>query len=138
EETWLDDRDHPAAFAIRTADGRRGLLRADAVRAVDPDAQELLVSAGVILRGLQAPRVQRLEDDPIASWQATGTVEQAATAAHARPSAPALAAARMATKRHERPIWQTIAFALACLATLILFEIGLDFGIAYLLTGRIT
>lgn len=137
EETWLDAADHPVALAVRTADGRRALLRADAVQAVDPDAQEVVVAAGAELLELDAPRVERLEDEPAAAWRPTGaTVAAAPAAAHEAPSAPGLAAARAATARHERPLWQTIAFAFGVLASLIAFEIGLAFGAAVLVTGH--
>ncbi len=56
EETWLDDSGHPAALAVRTSDGRRALLPVDAVRAVDPDTQQVIV-ARPQLQELDAPRM---------------------------------------------------------------------------------
>jgi hypothetical protein len=123
---------------MRTADGRRALLLVDSVRAVDPDAQELLVVSDPRLRALDAPRVEVLDDEPTASWHAAGTVEAGAATAHALPDAPAIAAARAATTPFERPVWQVALLGLCFLAALIAFEIGLAFGVAYLVTGRLT
>jgi hypothetical protein len=138
EETWLDDAGHPAALALRTADGGRALLLADAVRGVDADAQEVFVADDAVLRRLEPPRVERLDDRPTASWRAGATVEPVFAAGHAAPVGSALVAARARTGRVERPLWHTVLLALACLALLVAAEIGLDFGIAYLVTGRLT
>src|SRR5690349_3189287 len=86
EETWLDDDAHPAALALRTCDGRRALLLADAVQAVDPDAQEVLVAADAVLHGLEPPQLETLDGEPVASWHARGVVDRLAPAtAHATP-----------------------------------------------------
>jgi hypothetical protein len=138
EETWLDAAGHPAALALRTADGERALLMAESVRGVDADAQEVFVAADAVLHGLEPPRVENLDSAPVASWRASSTIEPAAAAAHTAPVAPALVAARAATTRVQRPPWQIVLLALAGLAALVAFEIGLAFGIAYLVTGRIT
>lgn len=137
EETWLDGDDHPAAVAVRTTDGRRALLLAEAVRAVDPDAQEVLVEADVELLALEPPRLASADGTIAATWRATDEHLVATPAgAHALPEPAALVAARATTATHERALWQTIIFALTFLATLIAAEIGLAFGIAYLVTGH--
>jgi hypothetical protein len=137
EETWLDSDDHPAAVAVRTADGRRALLLAEAVEAVDPDAQEVLVGAGVDLLALEPPRLASADGTVAATWRATSEHLVATPAgAHAVPAKPALVAARATTATHERALWQTVLFALGCIAGLIAVEIGLAFGIAYLVTGQ--
>jgi hypothetical protein len=137
EETWLDSEDHPAAVAVRTVDGRRALLLAEAVEAVDPDAQEVFVGADVELLVLEQPRLASADGTIAATWTATDEHLVATPAgAHAVPEAAALAAARATTATHERALWQTIVFALAFLAAMIAVEIGLAFGIAYLVTGQ--
>jgi hypothetical protein len=137
EETWLDRADHPAALAVRTPDGRRALLLAERVRAVDPDAQEVLVEAGALLLELAPPRVATVEGEVTASWRTTGaTVEPEPLAPEAPPDSPAVAAARATTARVERPLWTIVAFALGCLATLVSAEIGLMFLVAWLVTGH--
>ena len=139
EETWLDDEGHPGAVAVRTPDGTRALLLAEAVQAVDPDAQEVLVGPDAELLALEAPRLDGAGGTIAATWRATGEhVTPVVAEAHAAPEAPALEAARAVTAHHERPPWQTVAFALACIAVLVMLEIGLAFGIAYLVAGRAT
>jgi hypothetical protein len=134
EETWLGADGHPAALAVRTCDGRRALMLAEAVLAVDPDAQEVLVGADAELRVLEPPR---LTSTDTATWHATEEqLKATAAAAHAAPDAPALAAARAATSHRDRAVWRAIAIALGCIAALVAFEIGLAFGIAFLVTGN--
>jgi hypothetical protein len=136
EETWLDGADHPGALAVRTCDGRRALLPADAVRAVDVDAQEVLVAPGTTLLELDAPRIASNDGTVAASWRTTGAVVPAAPGEAEAEPAPALAASRAATAVRDRPIAQTVALALGFLAGLIAFEIGLAFFAAYLATGH--
>ena len=134
EETWLDAEGHPGAVAVRTPDGQRALLLAESVLAVDPDAQEVVVGPDADLRVLEAPRI---DGTLSATWRATDEhVEPFPAEAHAGPAAPALAAARASTFRRDRAVWQAIALALGCIATLVALEIGLAFGIAYLVTGH--
>jgi hypothetical protein len=134
EETWLDADGHPGALAVRTCDGRRALLAAGAVLAVDPDAQEVLVAADADLRVLEPPRLTSADT---ATWHATEEhLTATAATAHAVPRAPALAAARAATSHRDRAVWRAIALAVGCIATLVAFEIGLAFGVAYLVTGN--
>jgi hypothetical protein len=137
EETWLDSAGHPGAFAVRTPDGQRALLLAEAVQAVDPDAQEMFVGPATELLALEAPRIASADATIAATWRASDShLAPVVAGAHAEPEEPALAAARTATAHRERPLWQTVAFALGCLATLVAFEIGLAYGIAYLVTGQ--
>ena len=95
EETWLDAAGHAGAVAVRTADGQRALLLAEAVQAVDPDAQELLVGADPELLALEAPRIASADGTIAATWRASDAhLTPAVAAAHTAPAAPALAAAR--------------------------------------------
>lgn len=133
EETWLDDDGHPGALAVRTSTGQRALLFTEEVLAVDPDAQEVLVGGDADLRVLEPPRLTSADT---AIWHATEEhMIATSAAAHAVPRAPALAAARAATSQRDRAVWRVIAIALGCIATLVAVEIGLAFGIAYLVTG---
>jgi len=134
EETWLGADGHPGALAVRTCDGRRALLATEAVLAVDPDAQEVLVGTDADLRVLEPPV---LTDADTATWHATEEhLTATAGAAHAAPHAPALAAARAATSHRDRAVWHSIAIALGCIGALVAFEIGLAFGVAFLVTGN--
>jgi hypothetical protein len=138
EETWLDGSDHPGALAVRTCDGRRALLPADAVVAVDVDAQEVRVAADAELLELDAPRIASSDGTLAASWRTTGAVVEAEPAEREADAPPseALAASRAATALHERPLALTVAYALTALVALISFEIGLAFLAAYLATGH--
>ena len=97
EETVLGDG-RPQVLSIRTMDGRRALVPADDVLAVDLDTREVFV-----VRNPSLP-----------------------AGPHVEQTVPG------------RPVWQFALFGLACLATLIVGEIALAFGIAYLVTGRLT
>ena len=139
EETWLDSDGCPGALAIRTPDGGRALLLAEAVQAVDPDAQEVIVPADAKLLELAAPRLTSVDGTVTASWRTTGTVvepEPVPVEPEVAPPSPAVAAARAATAHFERPLWHVVAFALGTLAAIIAFQIGLAFLVAYLVTGR--
>jgi hypothetical protein len=108
EETWLGPDTEPAAFAVRTLDGQRGLLVADDVLSVLDDQETVVLAAGARLLELGAPRLDHAQP-PHASWSTTGAtidpppppgfVERAALARRpwrlARPTAP-----------HERPLWE--------------------------------
>jgi hypothetical protein len=137
EETWLDADGRPGALAVRTPDGRRALLLAGDVRAVDPDAQEVFAVPDADLLALEPPRLASADGTIAATWRATTEhVVPARAGAHAAPQAPALGAARAATARHERSLARTAILALAGLATVIALFIGLAFGIATLVTGH--
>jgi hypothetical protein len=123
EETWLGEDDRPGGYAVHTVDGRRALLEASDVVAMDPDAGELFVGADARLRELDAPRIS----GDSASWRITGaTIE---VAPEGRAHAP--------RSKAPQPVWRTALFGLTGLATLALTEIGLVYGIAYAVTGHL-
>jgi hypothetical protein len=124
EETWLDENDHPRGYAVHTVDGRRALLEAHDVIASDPDAGELFVGARARLLELDAPRTV---DGAAASWRLTGAVVDVVPEgqAHApRSKAP-------------MPVWRVAAIGLTAVAALALTEIGVDYGVSYLVTGHL-
>src|SRR5205814_8203005 len=129
---------HPAALALRTPDGQRALLPAEAVTAVDPDSQQVLVPAGTEIYALDAPRIEAGDGSLAAHWQTLGAVVHAdgASSTLGEPPSEPLAISRAATATRERPLWQVVAFALTMLGALILAEIGADFLVAYLVTGN--
>jgi hypothetical protein len=97
----------------------------------------VFVDADVELLALEQPRLASVDGRVAAMWTATNEHLVATPAgAHAVPEAAALSAARATTASHERALWQTIALALGILAGMIAAEIGLAFGIAYLVTGH--
>jgi hypothetical protein len=130
EEAWLGPDDEPAALALHLVDGRRGLLLADDIEAVSTERECVRARDGARLLQLGAPHLVR---DGAASWETTGELVVAATVLpeqtirELRPWR-----LRPARTRSIRPV----ALLLSALALLIAFEIGLDFAIAYLVTGR--
>jgi hypothetical protein len=135
EETWLDSDDQPGALAVRTCDGRRTLLVADAVAAVDVDAQEVILVPGAELLELDAPRITASDGQVAATWISTGAPALPAVAG-SLPAAPVFLASRTATAQRERPPWRVAAYGLTGLATTIAAFIGLLYLVAYLVTGH--
>ena len=75
EETWLGPGDDPAAFAIRTTDGREALLLAEDVARVSAESELVQMRAGARLLELDVPRLQTSPSNgPTASWRTTGNV----------------------------------------------------------------
>jgi hypothetical protein len=133
EEAWLGASQEPAALAIRTLDGRRGLLLAEEVEVVHPDSELVLIIDGGRLLELDVPRMSDGSANGLAaSWATTGrTLEP--------PAPPGLLQRALLTVRPwrlapppkheaERPIWQTVVVLYACLAVIV----GLVTGLAFL------
>src|SRR5262249_57900861 len=73
EEPWLGPGDVPAALAVRTIDGRDGLLLTEDVAIVDRHAERLRMRPGARLLELEIPRVAAGSSNGlVASWRATG------------------------------------------------------------------
>jgi hypothetical protein len=72
EETWLGSEGEPAALAVRTIDGRDGLLLAEDVESVLPESELLQMSPASRLLELDLPRIEPSTDGPVASWRTTG------------------------------------------------------------------
>jgi hypothetical protein len=144
EETWLDASGEPVALAIRTVDGRDGLLLAEDVDQLDPDSELLDMRAGAKLLELEAPRVDTASSNGLAaSWRTTGApleplpeppgaVDRALLAIRpwrlAPPPRPGI----------ERPMWLQIAVLYSALAVIVLVVIGVCFLIAQLVAGSAT
>lgn len=141
EETWLDASSEPVAVAIRTTDGREGLLLAEDVTHLDPDSELLEMRSGASLLELEAPRVDTASSNGLAaSWRTTGApleplpdppsaVDRALLAIRpwrlAPPPRPGI----------ERPLWLQVAVLYTALGVIVLLVIGLCFLIAWLATG---
>lgn len=141
EEPWLGSGGEPVALAIRTIDGRDGLLRAEDVELVDRDGESLTMRAEARLLELDVPRVDNASSNGLAaSWRTTGApleplpeppgaVDRALLAIRpwrlAPPPRPGI----------ERPLWLQIAVLYAALAAIVLLVIGLCFLVAELATG---
>src|SRR5438445_2744151 len=140
EETWLGSSGEPVALAIRTIDGRDGLLLAEDVELVDREAEFLGMRGEARLLELDVPRVDTASSNALsASWRTTGApldplpeppgaVDRALLAIRpwrlAPPPRPGA----------ERPLWQQVVVLYTSLALIVLLVIGLCFLIARLVT----
>jgi hypothetical protein len=139
EETWLGPSREPAALAIRTLDGRRGLLRAEDVRAVAPESDRVLMRDAGRLLELDVPRVDANGTSPAASWKTTGrTLQPPQPPGPVQRALLAVRPWRLApppTAVAERPLWQVVVALYTCLALIVGLVIGLSFLAARLVTG---
>jgi hypothetical protein len=140
EEVWLGETSEPRALAVRTVDGRHGLLLEDDVLAVDGESHWVVVPADPTLLELAPPR---LTDAPAeadgrfaASWETTG---RHLTLSPRRPRLLRFLRRRTRRKRarvsHERPLWQSLATLVGSLVLIVAFAITVAFLIANLVTG---
>lgn len=140
EETWLDHRENPTAFALRFSDGRRGLLIAEAVEDCIRERRSLLVSSDVRVLELEPPHIDA-NGALAATWRPTGEAielpEPPGPVHHAvidRLHRPVVQTPP--TRPAERPLWEILAVLYSCLALLALTLVGVDFLVAYIATGR--
>jgi hypothetical protein len=141
EETWLGETDAPVALAVRTIDGRDGLLLAEDVGRVDREGEHLVMRAEARLLELGVPRVDTTSSNSLsASWRTTGE------ALEPLPEPPgfvdrtllALRPWRLAPPPQpdaDRSLWFILVGLYGALALIVLFVIGLCFLIAFLATG---
>ena len=141
EETWLSPSAEPVALAIRTVDGRDGLLLAGDIETVDGEGEMLTMRAEARLLELDVPRVDTTSSNGLAaSWRTTGAplepppeppgaVDRALLSIRpwrlAPPPQPGIG----------RPMWLQIAVLYTALAAIVLLVIGLCFLVAKLATG---
>lgn len=144
EEVWLGPEDEPTALALRTVEGRRGLLLADEVSTVVSEYQWVVIRPEATLLELEPPRLSGAPETTAphltAQWATTGTslpVRQ-----RVKPRRLALRLWRRAPKAMpatpppEQPIWRTIAVLYGALALTVGLIIAIAFVIAQLVAGR--
>jgi hypothetical protein len=144
EEAWLGPSGAPVALAIRTIDGRRGLLVGEEIETVVLEHELVVMRRGGRLLELDVPHAEiaSVDGTPVvsASWQTTGEVLEPP-----RPPGPirrallALRPWRLAPPPRpdaERPLWQMVAVLYTSLALIVAFVIGLSFLVARLVTGN--
>jgi hypothetical protein len=145
EETWRGATGESVALAVRTIDGRRGLLPVEDTETVLGESEEVVVGSHSALLELDAPRVEAIVGDgggpavASASWRTTGaTLELAPPPSVLRQRMLVLRPWRLAPppRGEERPVWQTIGLLYTGIGVLIAVEIGLAFLVAYLVAGR--
>ena len=143
EETWLGPAGEPSALAVRTIDGRRGLLLSEAVEAVLPESERIVVQGDPRLLELDVPHVELASTDGAAvisaSWTTTGeTLEPPAPPGPLQRAMLALRPWRLApppSPGAERPLWQLVALLYAVLALIVVLVITFAFLAAHLATG---
>jgi len=144
EETWLGPSREPTALAIRTIDGRRGLLVAGEIETVVSERELVVMRRGGRLLELDVPRLEVASVDGAAvvsaSWQTTGELlEPPLPPGPMRRALLVLRPWRLAPPPRpeaERPLGQLVAILYTSLALIVTLVIGLAFLAARLMTGH--
>lgn len=142
EEVWVGEANEPAALAVRTADGRHGLLLGEDVLAVDRENRWVVVPAEPDLLELDVPRLTTMRERGAirlaASWTTTGALLPVSPRRHRRsrfPSHPSKATPPAPTESLERPLWQPVGLLIVSLVLIVALVITLAFVVARLVTG---
>lgn len=139
EEVWVGEGNEPGALAVRTTDGRHGLLLSKDVLAVDREYHWVVVRSEPELLALDNPRMLDADEGDggghiAASWKTTGEVFRLAPRRR-RWRVPFLR--RKARSGHgEPPLWRAIAVLLSSIAFLVVLIATLAFLIAWLVAGE--
>ena len=145
EETWLGPTGEAAALAIRTIDGRDGLLVVEDVETAIPESELVVMRRNGRLLELDVPRIELAETDGtgrlLASWKTTGeTLELPWPPGPLRRLLLILRPWRLAPPPRpggERSLWQVVFLLYTALALIVVLVIGLAFLIARIVTGSI-
>jgi hypothetical protein len=139
EEVWVGDADDVGALAVRTTDGRHGLLLSEDVLAVDRDYHWVVVRPEPLLRELDSPRMQTTREGGegeriAASWATTGEVFRLAPRRRRRHRlfrrrTPASGAGR------EPELWRAVAVLLSSIALIVVTVAAVAFIVAWIVTG---
>lgn len=141
EEIWIGEENAPRALAVRTKEGRHGLLLGEDVLTVDRENHWVVVPPEPTLLELDTPRLVTAEDADegrklSASWSTTGAVLRVSP--RRRPlwrfRLPHRKSKSRVTKK-EPPLWKAVAVLLTSLALAVAFVITLAFLVARLVTG---
>ncbi len=140
EETWLGSTGETVALAIRTIDGRDGLLLAEEVESIARERELVSMRGESRLLELDVPRVEASSADGLsASWQTTGEVlEPPEPPGFVDRALLAIRPWRLAPPTRpeaERPVWQLVVMLYVALALIVGLLIGLDFLFARLIAG---
>ena len=135
EEVWVGEANEPRALAVRTSEGRHGLLMAEDVLAVDRENHWVVVSPETVLLELSAPRLQGQGDDgspgPTASWTTTGDTVPLVPPLRRQWRFPV----RLSRRARGLPPQWAIAVLLTSIALLVALVLTLAFLVARILTG---
>jgi hypothetical protein len=139
EDVWVGEKNEPRALAVRTADGRHGLLLGDEILAVDRENHWVVVASDSPLLELDVPHLMTAEGGGdgtrlAASWITTGEVFHASTRRRRAWRLP-LHLPKLRTKAGEPLLWQAVALLLGSIAVLVAIVIAVAYLIAQLVTG---
>jgi hypothetical protein len=140
EETWLGSAGETAAFAVRTIDGRDGLLLAEDVDWVIAESELLHMHAGARLLELDFPRIEVPSNNGLAaSWRTTGELLEPPDPPGALDRALlSIRPWRLAPPRRpdaDPSFWQALIGLYVALVVIVGVMIGLCFLIARLVSG---
>jgi hypothetical protein len=141
EELWVGEANEPRALAVRTSEGRHGLLLADDVLAVDRENHWVVVSPETVLLELSAPRLQTAQGEdgvprPAASWTTTGDVVPLAPPHRRGWRFPVWLRASVSRLGGEPPrLPRAVAVLLTSIVLLVALVMTLAFIVARLVTG---
>jgi hypothetical protein len=137
EEVWLGERNEPRALAICTGDGKRGLILAEDVLAVDPDHEWVVVRPQPKLLELAPPRLARADGGSVAASSATTgeTIMPSPTRLPRSVRRRVAHVAEAGPEGTEPPMWKTLATLYVGIAFLAAFMMTLAFLVARLVTG---
>jgi hypothetical protein len=140
EETWLGAEGETVALAVRTIDGRDGLLLAEDVELIARERELVSMRGQSRLLELDVPRVEPPSNGGLsASWRTTGEVleppEPPGVLARALLAIRPWRLAPPARPEADRPVWQLVVLLYLTLTLIVGLLIGLDFLVARLLAG---
>jgi hypothetical protein len=143
EEAWLGASNEPSALALRTLDGRRGLLLAEEVEYVARERELVHMSGAGRLLELDVPHFESASVDGrhivTASWHTTGlTLDLPPPPGPVQRALLSVRPWRLAAPPQpmsERPFWQIVVVLYACLAVIVGLVIGLSFLAARIFAG---
>jgi len=138
EEVWVGDANEPGALAVRTTDGRHGLLLSEDVLAVDREYHWVVVCPEPVLLELDSPRMVKTEQAGdggrvTASWATTG--EAFRLAPRRRWWRLPFRRRKRASTGAEPPLWRAVAVLLSSIAFLVVLVAFLAFLVARIVTG---
>jgi hypothetical protein len=141
EETWLGSAGEAAALAIRTTDGRDGLLLSEDVEAVARESELVVMREEGRLLELDLPRLQApATDGLVAIWRTTGEpLDPPEPPGILQRALLAIRPWRLAPpprRAAERPLWQLLVLLYTAVVLIVGLVIGLSFLIALLVTGN--
>jgi hypothetical protein len=144
EEAWLGASNEPSALALRTLDGRRGLLLAEEVEFVARERELVHMAGDGRLLELDVPGFESASVDGrhivTASWHTTGlTLDPPQPPGPVQRALLSVRPWRLAAPPQpmsERPFWQIVVVLYACLAVIVGLVIGLSFLAARIFAGN--